>query len=124
MKKIILSLLALVAFASCKQNDEYKKIDATQIKVERLLRENGANTVVIRKDYTVFAVTGCRAETEALFKVLKPYGLIEFVRSGRVAILKGSNEFYDRVKEFHQNIHECSQTKHNYIEEKEKVCSH
>ena len=34
MKKIILSLLALVAFASCKQNDEYKKIDATQIKVE------------------------------------------------------------------------------------------
>ena len=99
-------------------------IIATQIKVERLLRENGANTVVIRKDYTVFAVTGCRAETEALFKVLKPYGLIEFVRSGRVAILKGSNEFYDRVKEFHQNIHECSQTKHNYIEENEKVCSH
>ena len=34
MKKIILSLLALVALGSCKQNNEYKKIDATQIKVE------------------------------------------------------------------------------------------
>ena len=34
--------------------------------VERLLRENGARAVVIRKDYTVFETTGHREETDAL----------------------------------------------------------
>ena len=34
MRKIILTVFALVAFASCKQNDEYKKVDATLIETE------------------------------------------------------------------------------------------
>nr|MCU0403223.1 acetolactate synthase small subunit [Chitinophagaceae bacterium] len=58
--------------------------------VERLLREHGANAVVIRNDYTVFETTGHREETEKLIKVLEPFGLIEFVRSARVAIIKSS----------------------------------
>ncbi len=57
-------------------------------KVERLHRQYGANAVVIRKDYTVFEVSGHREETDNLIKVLEPYGLIEFVRSARVAIIK------------------------------------
>ena len=34
MKKIFLTIFGLAALASCKQNDEYKKVDASQIKVE------------------------------------------------------------------------------------------
>ena len=34
MKKIFLTIFGLAALASCKQNDEYKKVDATQIEVE------------------------------------------------------------------------------------------
>jgi len=75
-------------------------IIAEEVKVERLLREYGANTVVIRKDYTVFQVTGHREETDNLIKVLEPYGLIEFVRSARVAIIKDSSGFHDKLKEF------------------------
>jgi acetolactate synthase I/III small subunit len=56
--------------------------------------------VVIRKDYTVFAVTGHREETDALVKALEPYELIEFVRSARVAIIKDSASFHDKLKEF------------------------
>ncbi|MBX2934234.1 MAG: acetolactate synthase small subunit [Ferruginibacter sp.] len=73
---------------------------AEKVKVERLLREHGARVVAIRKDYTVFETTGQREETDGLLKVLEPYGLIEFVRSARVAIIKGSNDFHDRLKEF------------------------
>ena len=73
---------------------------AEKVKVERLLREYGARAVVIRKDYTVFETTGHREETEKLVEVLEPYGLIEFVRSARVAIIKGSNGFHERLKEF------------------------
>ncbi|WP_374949065.1 acetolactate synthase small subunit [Mucilaginibacter sp.] len=73
---------------------------AEQVSVERLLRENGARAVVIRKDYTVFETTGHREETDALIKILQPYGLIEFVRSARVAIIKNSEGFNTKLREF------------------------
>jgi acetolactate synthase-1/3 small subunit len=96
---------------------------AAEVKVERLLRENGAHTVVIRKDYTVFAVAGHREETEALIKVLEPYGLIEFVRSGRVAILKGSSDFHERLKEFESTEPGGEVVENEYLNENEKVFS-
>jgi acetolactate synthase I/III small subunit len=73
---------------------------AEKVKVERLLREYGARAVVIRKDYTVFETTGHREETDKLVEVLEPYGLIEFVRSARVAIIKASKGFHEKLKEF------------------------
>src|SRR5215212_4632068 len=73
---------------------------AEKVKVERLLRQYGARAVVIRKDYTVFETTGQREETDKLVEVLEPYGLIEFVRSARVAIIKSSKGFHEKLKEF------------------------
>lgn len=75
---------------------------AEKVKVERLLREYGARAVVIRKDYTIFETTGQREETDKLISVLEPYGLIEFVRSARVAIIKASSGFHEKLKEFEQ----------------------
>ncbi len=73
---------------------------AEKVKVERLLRECGARAVAIRKDFTVFETTGHREETDKLIKALEPYGLIEFVRSARIAIIKESNGFHEKLKEF------------------------
>jgi len=73
---------------------------AEKVKVERLLRKYGARVVVIRKDYTVFEVTGQREETAQFVKVLEPYGLIEFVRSARIAIIRADNGFHEKLKEF------------------------
>ncbi len=75
---------------------------AEKANVERLLRAYGARAVVIRKDYTVFETTGHREETDGLIKVLEPYGLIEFVRSARVAIIKNSEGFHKKLKEFEE----------------------
>ena len=75
---------------------------AEKVKVERLLRQYGARAVVIRKDYTIFETTGHREETDRLVQVLEPHGLIEFVRSGRVAIIKDSKGFHEKIKEFEQ----------------------
>lgn len=71
-----------------------------QLSVERLLRRYGARVVEIRKDYTVFEVTGHREETDNLITILEPYGLIEFVRSARVAIIKNSDGFNTKLKQF------------------------
>ena len=73
---------------------------AEKVKVERLLRECGARAVAITKEFTVFETTGHRAETDKLVKALEPHGLIEFVRSARIAIIKKSRGFHEKLKEF------------------------
>ena len=74
--------------------------DYGKVKVERLLREYGARAVAIRKDFIVFETTGHREETNKLMKALEPYGLVEFVRSARVAIIKESSGFHEKLKAF------------------------
>jgi acetolactate synthase-1/3 small subunit len=98
-------------------------IIASEVKVERLLREHGAHAVVIRKDYTVFQVSGHREETENLIKVLEPYGLIEFVRSARVAIIKDSKGFHEKLKEFEAFAPGEEVVENEYLNEGETVFS-
>ena len=78
---------------------------AEKVKVERLLRQYGARAVVIRKDYTIFETTGHREETDRLVEVLEPHGLIEFVRSGRVAIIKDSKGFHEILVKTYSSIY-------------------
>jgi acetolactate synthase-1/3 small subunit len=75
---------------------------AEKAKVERLLRQFGARVVAITKDFTIFETTGHREETDKLVNVLEPYGLTEFVRSARIAIMKSSRGFHEKLKEFEQ----------------------
>lgn len=75
---------------------------AEKVKVERLLRQYGANAVQIRTDYTVFETVGLREEIDALMEALAQYDLIEFVRSGRVAIIKQSEGFHKKLLEFEE----------------------
>ncbi|WP_161888088.1 acetolactate synthase small subunit [Pontibacter russatus] len=91
--------------------------------VERLLRENGARAVVIRKDYTVFETTGHREETDNLIKVLQPYGLIEFVRSARIAIIKGSEGFNRKLREFERAEPGSESVENEYLNSREKIFS-
>jgi acetolactate synthase-1/3 small subunit len=99
------------------------EIIAEEVKVERLLRQHGAKAVVIRKDYTVFEVAGQREETNNLIKVLEPYGLIEFVRSARVAIIKASNGFHEKLKEFEALKPGSEIVKNEFLNQQEEVFS-
>jgi acetolactate synthase I/III small subunit len=94
---------------------------AEKVKVERLLRQHGARAVVIRKDYTVFETTGHREETNNLIRVLEPYGLIEFVRSARVAIIKASSGFNEMLRDFEQRDPSEEPNENEYLNEKERV---
>ena len=96
---------------------------AAEVKVERLLRQYGANAVVIRKDYTVFEVAGHREETDNLIRVLEPFGLIEFVRSARVAIIKNSDGFHEKLKEFEYREPGEDAVENEFLNENEKVFS-
>ena len=67
------------------------------------MREKCASVVVIRTDYTVFATSGHREEIEGLIKTLEPFCLIEFVRTARIAIIKDSKGFHEKLKEFEES---------------------
>ena len=92
---------------------------AEKAKVERLLRAYGARAVVIRKDYTIFETTGQREETDTLLHVLGSFGLIEFVRSARVAIIRESKGFHEKLMEFEQGepVQKSLDTEHIPTEE-------
>jgi acetolactate synthase-1/3 small subunit len=94
---------------------------AEKVPVERLLREHGARAVVIRKDFTVFETSGHRAETDKLVKVLEPHGLIEFVRSARVAIIKASRGFHEKLKEFEQTEPGEQLVENEYLDKQDEV---
>lgn len=57
-------------------------------RMERLVRAHNARILEIEEEYIVIEKTGHEDETEALLHDLKEYGIYEFVRSGRIAIVK------------------------------------
>lgn len=97
---------------------------ADKVSVERLLREYGARAVVIRRDFVIFEVSGHREETERLVKFFEPYGLIEFVRTARVAITKSSQGFHQTLKEFEEKEPGADRVVENkYLDKNEEVFS-
>lgn len=96
---------------------------AEKVIVERLLREKGARVVVIRKDYTVFETSGHREEIEALVKTLEPFGLIEFVRTARIAIIKDSKGFHEKLKEFEASQPADELIENEFLNQQDEVFS-
>jgi acetolactate synthase-1/3 small subunit len=60
--------------------------------IERLVRNNGARILVIEKEHIIIEKTGHRQEIRELRDKLEPYGLLEYVRSGRIAISKSKRK--------------------------------
>ncbi|MBK1440088.1 acetolactate synthase small subunit [Parapedobacter sp. ISTM3] len=89
--------------------------------VERLLRQYGASAVVIRNDYTVFETAGHREEIDALTDALAEYNLIEFVRSARIAIIKDSEGFHKKLKEFEEAEPAAEVVENRYLDKQDKV---
>ena len=65
--------------------------------VEKIVRKAGARILEITKDYVVIEKTGHKEDTQALFEELNQYGVLQFIRSGRVAITRDPIE---RLSEF------------------------
>lgn len=89
--------------------------------VERLLRQFGATAVVIRNDYTVFETAGHREEIDKLTDALTEYGLIEFVRSARIAIIKDSEGFHKKLKEFEEAEPATGVVENAFLDKQDKV---
>ena len=65
--------------------------------VERMVRKSGARILEITREYTVIEKTGHKEETQELFDALNQFGVLQFIRSGRIAITRDPIE---RLSEF------------------------
>jgi acetolactate synthase-1/3 small subunit len=65
--------------------------------IETIVRKAGARILEITKDYVVIEKTGHKDDTQALFEQLNKYKVMQFIRSGRVAITRDPIE---RLSEF------------------------
>jgi len=66
---------------------------------EKIVRAHYARVLSVEPAFTVIEKTGHKSETQALFDDLEPYGMLEFVRSGRVAITKPMKTLKSIVEE-------------------------
>lgn len=74
--------------------------------IERVVRNNGARILVIERDHIIIEKTGHRDEIRALRDKLEPFGLLEYVRSGRVAISKSKRKTQEFVRDLEKrNLH-------------------
>ena len=66
--------------------------------IQNIIKESRANMVTVKPEYFVIEKTGWREETEDLYHKLKKYGLLQFVRSGRISVSKSSMEISKYLK--------------------------
>ncbi|MBN2166888.1 MAG: acetolactate synthase small subunit [Marinilabiliaceae bacterium] len=67
--------------------------------IEQVLREYNARLVDIQNDFVIIEKTGHVEDTEKLYDVLKPYKILQFVRSGRISISKHKKELATYLSE-------------------------
>lgn len=91
----------LKAFLLTDEEIIYREVALYKVPTERLLDEkdlevilhrHNANILEITRDYTIIEKTGHCAETQKLLDELRDYDILQFVRSGRVAVTKSSTE--------------------------------
>lgn len=67
--------------------------------VEMLIRNNNAHILTVEPEYIIIEKAGHKEETQELFNLLEPFGVLQFVRSGRVAMTKPMKKLTSYLKE-------------------------
>jgi len=69
-------------------------------KIQNKLKLRRAHMVTINERYFVIETTGTTEDINRLYDRLKPYGLLQFVRSGRIAITREKMAISELLQEF------------------------
>jgi acetolactate synthase I/III small subunit len=75
------------------------KVLASGGRAEEIIRNHHARLLSVEDEFIVIEKTGHKEATDALFKELEPFGILEFARSGRVAITKPMKELREYLAE-------------------------
>ncbi|MEX0275621.1 MAG: acetolactate synthase small subunit [Flavobacteriaceae bacterium] len=70
--------------------------------IQNIIKESNSQIVTVSRDFFVLAKTGRRGEIDEMYEDLKPYGILQFVRSGRIAVSKGEMQISSILREFQE----------------------
>lgn len=73
------------------------------INMGRFIRENSARILDMQQEYFVIEKTGTAEQTQELLEKLRPLGILEFIRSGRVIITKPMKTLDEYIKDKDEN---------------------
>ena len=71
--------------------------------IQNIIKSSHATIVTVSREFFVIEKTGFREETEQLRKDLAPYGLLQFVRSGRISVTKAKMGISEILNSFKNN---------------------
>ena len=69
-------------------------------KIQNIIKESNVNIVTVSRDFFVVEKTGRRHEIEQLYDDLLPYGIMQFVRSGRISVSKEAMNITNVLRAF------------------------
>lgn len=73
------------------------------LEIQNFIKESNARIVTVTPGFFVIEKTGRRQETESLYEKLKPYGLMQFVRSGTIAVTRNEMQISGMLEKFNSN---------------------
>ncbi len=79
-------------------------------KIETIIRQHHARILTVEENFLIVEKSGHKEETQKLLKKLEPFGVMEFVRSGRVAIIK-------QMWKFNEGLHEMERREEELLVE-------
>ena len=66
--------------------------------IQNIIKESNSEIVTVSRDFFVISKSGRRSEIEVVYKKLKPFGIMQFVRSGRISISKEEMKISELLK--------------------------
>ncbi|MGD1945174.1 MAG: acetolactate synthase small subunit [Croceivirga sp.] len=71
--------------------------------IQNAIKESHAKIVTVNREYFVLAKTGRRHEIDEMYDRLEPFGIMQFVRSGRITVTKSTMPISEMLEEFNIN---------------------
>ncbi|MCM5663238.1 acetolactate synthase small subunit [Galbibacter mesophilus] len=68
--------------------------------IQNIIKDNHSEIVTVSPEFFVISKSGRREEIEEMYEQLKPYGIMQFVRSGRISVSKSEMQISNILKEF------------------------
>ena len=68
--------------------------------IQNIIKESNARIVTVNKEFFVLDKSGRRSELELLHRELNAFGIMQFVRSGRIAITKDKLKITEMLNAF------------------------
>jgi len=70
--------------------------------IQNIIKESNAKIVTVNKKFFVLEKSGRREEVELLHRELSAFGIMQFVRSGRIAVTKDKMKITKMLEAFHK----------------------